>query len=436
MPSVASIAHEKGMQARQAAHALIKDNPEGLSAEQQAEFDQLVQDAAGQFAQRDALSKLDEQSTFDDKRSEVVQDLVGMSTTGEAPSPEEQARAGRNHGEILQRMATSEGLAESVTMNYQNYRNFKHHLQQGGNAREWVEQNLRGFGAANVGGNLVPTFVENRFFDVLENLTGVLNAGCDVVTTMGHNPIELPKMTDVPRPTSGTVDAYTAEGGTATSLALGTETVTLNSYKRFGLTNISPELIYSSAPNIEARIGVQLGRWAADNMNNDFSFGSGNNQPEGVFNDALTSNEVVLTTRNTPTWPELLRVVGGIGNYPGGEMAAWLMKRASFYKLMEVDDGDDRPIFWMNGTQDVTRRLFGDPVVYSTHAGDFDTQNDIVAAYAYWPEAYVVRIVNGVRIERSIEHGFDTDLIYYRVVLHYDGAILNSQLMGWLKEHA
>ena len=37
-----------------------------------------------------------------------------------------------------------------------------------------------------------------------------------------------------------------------------------------------------------------------------------------------------------------------------------------------------------------------------------------------------VRHVNGVRFERSLDHGFDTDVVWFKSVLRADGALVDT----------
>ena len=440
---IATRAFDRAERHRQAARKLHEDNPDGLTEEQAAEFQTEFQAAQTAHQQGLALADLAEQADEGDRRAEVIQDLHGMANTGEIPGQptEQQAVEQRlNHGELLLQMGRAQSpgaVPEGFDIDLRQTSRFLAHTRQGGNARDWVEQNLR-VGTPGAGGNVVPTEISTTFVDVLERITGVLNAGAERVITDGGNPIELPTMGEGGtgfQPTEGTVGAYNAEGAAGSAVNLETGVVRLDAYKRFGLTNISYEAMEDTAPDIQSRIGGFLARWVGRRFNNDTIWGDGNNQPVGVLNAPVAGRTATAAgaTFAAGEWTDILGAMGLVDDYDGTEeMSGWLMRKGTFYAIQAITDGDQRPIFPMVPQLDPVKRLFGSEVTYATYMPAL-AANAYVGVYANWGEAYIVRMVNNIRIERSLEHGFDTDLIYYRAILRYDADWTNKQLAAWLR---
>ena len=423
--------------------SLLEANPDGLTKEQMEQANSYAEDHTTYLAQAKTWDEK-QVAAHADKEEEVIQDLVGMSGTGEVPGgdPDSLVSQGRNHSELLQQMARATTPAElpaGLSMQYKNYRAWKQHMVDGGDARSWVAQDLR-VGTSSAGGNLVPTVIERSFFQVLEAVTGVIDAGARVFVTSGGNPISLPKVAhktaDIPANTLAGVQAATAEGATIGNKGFTTSTVTFNAYKYAGLNDISYEAMEDTAPDLESMIGMMLAENVGYQLNSVFTWGAGAGAaPEGILRSPEAQRTTQMATANTPTWQEILRLVGAIGNYAVGlGSAAHIMQKPAFYKIMETE-ADSKPVFLMAGNLDKpVKSIYGDPVVFSTFGGEFGTSGAYVDCYGHWPTAYTVRIVNGVRLVRDISAGFEEDVIKYKAVVRADGQFVNKQLVSWLQE--
>jgi HK97 family phage major capsid protein len=101
--------------------------------------------------------------------------------------------------------------------------------------------------------------------------------------------------------------------------------------------------------------------------------------------------------------------------------AAWLMRNATSTTIRLLRDGQSRYVFPMEGRPP---QLLGAPVYRDPSVAAVATNAKSVIfgdLSRYW-----VRIVNGVRFERSDEFAFQADLVSFRCIVRLDGALIDT----------
>jgi HK97 family phage major capsid protein len=117
----------------------------------------------------------------------------------------------------------------------------------------------------------------------------------------------------------------------------------------------------------------------------------------------------------------LWNLVGSVAEpYAEADSAAFLMRNAVNVGIRKLRDTSGQPV---NGLTD-RRSILGYPV----YTDPFMPAAANGAEYIAFGDMskYFIRIVNGVRFERSDEFKFQDDLIAFRCILRLDGALVDT----------
>lgn len=270
----------------------------------------------------------------------------------------------------------------------------------------------------------VPTDFYDRLVEHLIQVSAVLQTKPTVINTAAGEPIQVPKTTAHP------LGSLVAEGA---SISAGTTDptfgqVTLGAYKYGTLLQLSRELLDDSGVDIEGYIARACGRALGNAIGTNLVTGTGTNQPQGVVTGAtsgLTSASVGVIGGD-----DLINLMYSIiPPYRNSPSCAWMMSDASLGKVRLLKDNQGRYLFEPSlqvGTPDV---LLGKPIVIDYNMAGVATGNKPVLFGDF--STYFVRFSGGVRLERSVDYAFDTDLISFRALLRGDGKLVD--LTGSLK---
>jgi HK97 family phage major capsid protein len=163
--------------------------------------------------------------------------------------------------------------------------------------------------------------------------------------------------------------------------------------------------------------------------------GTGTTMPRGVVLDAtsgVTGSTVAAgaSVIGAPTADNLIDLYYSvIAPYRDSTSAAWMVKDSTMATIRKLKDTTGQYIFQPSlvaGTPDTLlgKPIFTDPAVAAVATGAKSV------FFGDWSQ-YYVRVVGGVRFERSDDFKFDTDQISFRVVLRGDGALVD--LTGAIK---
>ena len=255
------------------------------------------------------------------------------------------------------------------------------------------------------------TDVYGRIVQHLVETSALMRAGATVVTTeTGENLV-------VPRSTGFVTTSLTAEGAQITESDPTLGTVTLGAYKYANYFEISQELANDSPTNLldflarQAALSLGLG---TSGYGDDLINGTGSGQPRGLLLDAGTQG-----TANQGT-DALWNLVGSVAEpYAEAASAAFLMRNAVNVGIRKLRDTSGQPV---NGLTD-RRSLLGYPVYTDPFMPAAANGAEYIAFGAM--DRYFIRIVNGIRFERSDEFRFQNDLIAFRCIVRLDGALID-----------
>jgi HK97 family phage major capsid protein len=268
--------------------------------------------------------------------------------------------------------------------------------------------------------------VYGRIVQHLVETSALMRAGATVVTTdTGEDLV-------VPRSTGFVTSAITAEGAQITESDPTLSTVTLKAFKYANYFEVSQELANDSPTNLldflarQAALSLGLG---TNGYGDDLINGAGTTEPRGLLLDAGTGvtgpagTGTTLGTQGTANQgtDALWNLVGSVAEpYAESDSAAFLMRNASNVTVRKLRDTSGQPV---NGLTD-RRSILGYPVYVDPFMPAMANTAESIAFGAM--DRYFVRIVNGVRFERSDEFRFQHDLVAFRCIVRLDGALIDT----------
>jgi len=258
----------------------------------------------------------------------------------------------------------------------------------------------------------------------LVDTSALMAAGATVVTTATGESLVIPKSTGF------VTSAIIAEGASITESDPTLATVTLGAFKYSNYFEISQELATDTPTNLldflarQAALSLGLG---ATGYGDDVINGTGSGQPRGLLLDAATGKTgptgttVSLGTQATAGMGTdcLWDLVGSLAE-PYATRGAFLLRNASDVIIRKLKDSAGQPVQGL-GTrgQILGYPSYLDPFVPAMAAN--------AESIAFGDMAkYFIRIVNGVRFERSDEFRFQDDLVAFRCILRLDGALVDT----------
>jgi HK97 family phage major capsid protein len=260
----------------------------------------------------------------------------------------------------------------------------------------------------------------------LVETSALMRAGATVVTTdTGESLV-------VPRSTGFVTSAITAEAGQITESDPTLSTVTLGAYKYANYFEVSQELANDTPVNLmsflarQAALSLGLG---ATGYGNHLINGTGSGQPRGLLLDAGTGvtgpagTAGGLGTQGTANMgtDALWNLVGSVAEpYADAASAAFLMRNAVDVGIRKLRDTSGQPV---QGLGD-RRSLLGFPTYHDPFMPAAANAAEYIAFGAM--DRYFIRIVNGIRFERSDEFKFQNDLIAFRCIIRLDGALIDT----------
>lgn len=271
---------------------------------------------------------------------------------------------------------------------------------------------------AGAGGNTVETAFYNRLVAHMIEVSGVLMASPTVLNTDGGENIQIPKTT------AHTTAAIVAQAGTIATSEPTFGQVTLGAYKYGALMQVARELIDDTSVDLEGYLAMQAGRAVGNTFGAHAVTGTGTAQPTGVVTAAsvgVTGGTAVAGAFTSDNLIDLYFSV--IAPYRNSPSCAWLMKDASLATVRKFKGSDGQYIWQPSYQIGQPDTILGKPV-YTDPFVPAVAVNARSVAFGDMSQ-YFVRMVNGIRFERSDDFAFNTDLVTYRCLLRADGTLVD-----------
>jgi len=280
---------------------------------------------------------------------------------------------------------------------------------------------------AGAGANTVKISFYDRLVAHLIEVAGLMQTGPTVIQTTSGEQIQVPKTT------AHSTAALTAEAGTISASDPAFGQVALNAYKYAFLMQVSNELINDTSVDLEGYLAMQAGRALGNGIGAHFITGTGSSQPNGVVTAAtlgVTGGTGVTGAFTYDNVTDLFYSV--IAPYRNSPSASWLLKDSSLATLRKVKDSQNRPLWEPSLTAGAPDTLFGKPIVTDPNvaAVALSAKSLVFGDFSQ----YFVRLVDGIRFERSNDFAFSSDLVTYRAILRGDGNLVD--LTGAVKYFA
>jgi HK97 family phage major capsid protein len=270
------------------------------------------------------------------------------------------------------------------------------------------------------------TDVYSTIVQHLVETSSLMRAGATVVTTATGEDLIIPKSTGF------VTSAIIGEGASITESNPTLSTVTLKAFKYANYFEISQELANDTPTNLlsflatQAALSLGLG---ATGYGDDIINGVGTTEPRGLLLDAATGvtgptgTGTSLGTQGTVAQgtDALWNLVGSVAEpYAASPSAAFLLRNASDIIVRKLKDTTGQPV------QGLTTR--GQLLGYPSYIDPFmPAMANTAESIAFGDMSkYFIRIVNGVRFERSDEFRFQDDLIAFKCILRLDGALVDT----------
>jgi HK97 family phage major capsid protein len=336
----------------------------------------------------------------------------------------------RSAEEALQRFPVKDGPEPSETDKLlTNLRSFLHGEKRelelpfgsgnSGPSAAIAEARALSKGTATAGGNTVPTTFYNRLLEHLILTASLLRGGATILTTTsGEN------MT-IPITTAHGGAALVPEAGTIPQNDPAFGTRQIGSYKYGVLIRVPRELVDDTAVDLLGYLARQAGRAVGNVFGTDLIVGNGTAKPLGLAASTTLGATSATGTTGVPTFDNLIDLYYSvISPYRNSPDAAWLINDTTAGALRKLKDSSGRYLWepsLIPGTPDT---IFGKPIFTDPNMVGTGLNNKSVIfgdLSAYW-----VRLVNGIRFERSDEFAFDSDVTVFRCLLRGDGILTDT----------
>ena len=271
---------------------------------------------------------------------------------------------------------------------------------------------------AGAGANTVKTSFYERLMAHMIEVSGILAAGPTVLNTDTGEQIQVPKTT------AHSSAALIAEAGTITASDPTFGQVPLDAYKYANLIQVSNELVNDTSVDLLGYVAMQAGRAVGNAFGTHAITGTGSSQPNGLVTASSLGVTGAASVAGAFSYDNLVDLYYSvISPYRASRSCGWLLRDASMATVRKLKDGSGNYIF-TPGIGDTPDQILGKQV----------NTDPNVAAVALGAKSvlfgdmsqYFVRIVNGIRFERSDEYAFNTDLVTFRCILRADGDLVDT----------
>jgi HK97 family phage major capsid protein len=268
--------------------------------------------------------------------------------------------------------------------------------------------------------------VYGRIVQHMVETSSLMAAGATVVTTATGEDLVIPKSTGF------VTTNIIGEGASITESDPTLSTVTLKAFKYANYFEISQELANDTPTNLldflarQAALSLGLG---STGYGDDVINGAGTTEPRGLLLDAGTGvtgpvgTGTSLGTQGTANQgtDALWNLVGSVAEpYASSPTSGFLMRNASDIVVRKLRDTSGQPVQGLGERG----RILGYPSYLDPFMPAMANGNESIAFGDF--SKYFIRIVNGVRFERSDEFRFQNDLVAFKCILRLDGALVDT----------
>ena len=266
----------------------------------------------------------------------------------------------------------------------------------------------------------IPVDFYDQLIAFLIEVSGLLQTGPSVLNTAGGETIQIPVAS------AHITGASAAQGQNIPTADPSFGQRTLASQKFGALTQLSRELIDDTAVDLLGYLAMSAGRAIGNTLGSSLINGT-NGITGGVLSGVsvgVTSHGSVSASKGAPTYDNLVDLeYSVIAPYRQSRSCYWLAADQTIGALRKLVDANSRPIWEPSAVLGAPDLLLGKPLV----SDPFMPALPSVSGAGVNPIAfgdfsqYFVRLVGGLRFERSDDFAFGSDLVTFRALLRADG---------------
>ena len=279
---------------------------------------------------------------------------------------------------------------------------------------------------ASPGSQLIPTSFSAVFFQALTAAAAIRDTNVTVMSTGSGENILVPKATAY-----GTA-ALIAEGASITESDATLAQVTVGAYKYAAFMQATREIVEDSAFDISSFVAKSFGESIGAAIGAAYITGTGSSQPEGIAN-APTAG-VTLSAGQTTTITSadsLIDLFFSVGaKYR--KQAFWLMNDTTLAIVRKLKASGTGEYILDVGLGDAQPRILGSPVLVDQNMA-VPAANAFTIAFGDFSKYFLIRDAGGLRVERSDDFAFQSDLVSYRGVFRTDSKQVLNGASGAVK---
>jgi len=261
-------------------------------------------------------------------------------------------------------------------------------------------------------GSPVPTSFYDQVIMKARLIAPVLQTSTVLNTTGGEN-LQIPSLSTY------SVGTVTGEGSAiGESDPVFNSFITLGAYKYSFLVQLSNELLEDSGVDILGFMADQVGNALGFAVGSALTIGTGTDMPKGIV--AASSVGGTAGTATAFTADNLIDLLysldGAARNLPG---VGWMMNGKSVGAVRKLKDTAGNYVFQPSLAMDSPDMLLGKPIYENPNMVDVATTTKSVIV-GHLP-SYYVRTVGGLRLDRSDDFAFSSNLVTFRATFRVDG---------------
>jgi HK97 family phage major capsid protein len=263
-------------------------------------------------------------------------------------------------------------------------------------------------------GSPVPTSFYDQVIMLARTVGPMLQTSTVLNTASGEN-LQIPSLAQY------STAAIVGEGtAIAESDPVFNSFITLGAYKFSFLVQLSRELVEDSGVDILRFLADQTGNELGVRVNAALTTGSGTNQPKGIVVASavgVTGGTAVSGAFTADNLIDLVYSVDTAGRRLAG--SGFQMNAKSIGAMRKLKDTAGNFVFQPALSADANDLLLGYPVFENPAMADTATSAKSVI-FGHLP-SYFVRSVGGIKLDRSDDFAFSSDLITFRATMRVDG---------------
>ena len=262
--------------------------------------------------------------------------------------------------------------------------------------------------------------VPTSFYDqviMLARATGPMLAVSTELATAGGENLQIPRLSTY---SVGTVNSEAATFGESDPAF--SAFITLSAHKYGFLTQVSRELLEDSGVDVLSLLAMNCGNALGFAVNTALTTGTGTVEPTGIVTasgSALIGGTGLAATGGF-TYTNLVNLLystdAAARALPG---FGFMAKGSSIAAMRVLQDGAGQFVFTPSMSDATSDRVLGYPLIENPAMAAIGASAKSVIA-GHFP-SYYVRTVGGIRLDRSDDFAFSSDLVTFRCSYRVDG---------------